>query len=373
MATGGPFLVFSFSDVQGVGMCFRKGMQEVRLARRTARSRKQGFTLVELLVVIAIIGILVALLLPAVQAAREAARRTTCLNNIKQIGIALHGYHDSNLQFPAGSIGTWESGFLIHIIPWLEEGATYDRLDFSVTNAMYVGVLLSPNAPSARALRNFLPPAYWCPSTDVEKWAWAGTDDTPPVNYGTSCYMGVSGSARLGNPGSPDYDKDPTGKMRCIEADQGIACSNGVLVPNENIRLGRVSDGTSNTIMIIEQSDFVIHPATGAPLDVRSNAVDGFMGGGRHKDPVTEGSAQWSSGNNETYSLITIRHSINTRTFGAGMDNNGGWNNPIISSHPTGAHVLRCDSSAAFQDEGTDIGILRWLAIRDDGVIFNLE
>ena len=108
----------------------------------TARCvRRKGFTLVELLVVIAIIGILVALLLPAVQAAREAARRMSCQNNLKQLGIALHNYHDTNKKFPAGMQfygpgnnsadrgKNYRANWIIAILPYFEQQPLYDTLN----------------------------------------------------------------------------------------------------------------------------------------------------------------------------------------------------------------------------------------------------
>lgn len=355
-------------------MCFRRGAQDVGLARRTAQNRTHGFTLVELLVVIAIIGVLVALLLPAIQAAREAARRSTCLNNIKQVGLALHGYHDANQQFPIGSSGVWHSSWLVHVLPWIEEEAAYEKLDFKVPFAMYDGVLNAPNSPSAIALESLLPPSFWCPSTNVNKWAWA----RPLRQIGTSCFMGVAGASTgfipspVIDPPYRSYNVDPTGRRRCVEGAAGIGCSNGVLVPNENIKLTRISDGSSFTIMVAEQSDFVVNPSTGELVDMRSNAVDGFMGGGRCSTPLNEDSPEVGScygASNQIYSIISILHPINTRTVGLGMNVNGGFNNPIISPHPSGAHVLHADGSGDFQDEETHVTVLRWLAIRDDGIV----
>src|SRR5262245_35182898 len=107
------------------------------MERVSPTSYRRGFTLVELLVVIAIIGVLVALLLPAVQQAREAARRMTCTNNLKQIGIALHNHHDVKLTFPPGALNTGHNGtpvyttWTIEILPFMEQQALYNQYDQS--------------------------------------------------------------------------------------------------------------------------------------------------------------------------------------------------------------------------------------------------
>lgn len=131
--------------------------------RRSIQRRQQGFTLVELLVVIAIIGILIALLLPAVQAAREAARRTQCVNNIKQFAIAFQTYHNAHNELPKGSdCGLQNAGYIQHchsyaefILPFVEEQAAYDGLDFKVNNN-------AGNNP--KILNNLVIPGWTCPT-----------------------------------------------------------------------------------------------------------------------------------------------------------------------------------------------------------------
>ncbi|TWT32976.1 hypothetical protein Enr8_27920 [Blastopirellula retiformator] len=100
------------------------------------RNHSRGFPLVELLVVIAIIGVLIALLLPAVQQAREAARRMSCSNNLKQVGLAIHNYHDTHRKLPIGAQYYWHSNFLVHLLPFLEQGNIYDQLQFNNSSAM---------------------------------------------------------------------------------------------------------------------------------------------------------------------------------------------------------------------------------------------
>src|SRR5437660_530008 len=98
---------------------------------RSHRRPTDGFTLIELLVVIAIIAVLIALLLPAVQAAREAARRAQCVNNLKQLGIAMHNYHDTNGSFPIGRQGKPRRTWTFGILPFIEQTTLYNAINFS--------------------------------------------------------------------------------------------------------------------------------------------------------------------------------------------------------------------------------------------------
>src|SRR5664279_3132940 len=124
----------------------------------TLRTPRRGFTLIELLVVIAIIAVLIALLLPAVQAAREAARRAQCVNNLKQIALALHNYHDTVGTFPPGSIddvnwnGTWWN-WLAFILPQLEQRNIYNAINFSLRNISVTDNSLAAQDPNVTVWR----------------------------------------------------------------------------------------------------------------------------------------------------------------------------------------------------------------------------
>ncbi|TWU23114.1 Type II secretion system protein G precursor [Novipirellula galeiformis] len=189
-------------------------------------NRRQGFTLVELLVVIAIIGVLVGLLLPAVQAAREAARRMSCSNNLKQVGLAMHNYHDSLGSFPSGAYpsccyGTW----LPLILPYMEQGNLADLyVDWGNTSGARYSH--DPNLANVTSKRI---PAFSCPS-DLDSTPTGGmTSHSYAVNYGNTGFLQQStlnGVTFRGAPFAPNIDK--------------------------KLKFRDIIDGTSSTLMVAE-------------------------------------------------------------------------------------------------------------------------
>ena len=152
---------------------------------------RQAFTLIELLVVIAIIDILIGLLLPAVQKVREAAARIKCQNNFKQIGLAMHGYHTANSNFPAGATGTWTYGWAAIIMPYVEQSNAFNLLDPKATT--YVP---NPQTLQNRDLfNNMVVPIYVCPSSPMPSMA-TPEDAAATVQILVGNYVGIMGLQR---------------------------------------------------------------------------------------------------------------------------------------------------------------------------------
>jgi len=165
-------------------------------------SKQRGFTLVELLVVIAIIGILIALLLPAVQAAREAARRMQCTNNMKQIGLALHNYHDSNKCFPPGSFhanaanaSQRRGSILIRLLPFIEQQPLFKMFDFAKGTPLNTD---NQRFPDGRLLAAAKIPAYICP-TDTNGVTIGDPNANPPTDRWAANYAASCGPTPYGN------------------------------------------------------------------------------------------------------------------------------------------------------------------------------
>jgi len=235
------------------------------------RHRTLGFTLVELLVVIAIIGVLVALLLPAVQSAREASRRAGCSNNAKQLGLALHNYHDAFRVFPinysqsasgpngsggnSGDNGSRQCSWMAMILPYIEQSNLYNSVDWNL------GMKDSSGRPTANvAIAQRALPAFRCP-TDPSGSVAGG-------RYGTREWLGRWPDATFGQFGGTNY-------KGCVGSDwnwgvfanamggtpNGLDGGNGIFVRDENVRnanpkdvrnMSQVSDGLSNTLAIGE-------------------------------------------------------------------------------------------------------------------------
>jgi prepilin-type N-terminal cleavage/methylation domain-containing protein/prepilin-type processing-associated H-X9-DG protein len=198
---------------------------------------RRGFTLIELLVVIAIIAILIALLLPAVQQAREAARRTQCKNNLKNIGVAMHSYHETFGLFPPGSTHTnWAAGqsshawsWIAHLLPHIEETTTYDTIDFRYS--AWPGNLSNPaNQAVVQTKWEWLK----CPSSIRGKLVATG-------GYEITEYLGSSGNSAAGYSGTINAGF-------CKTTTSIPNPNSGVFWGNSSINVTKITDGSSNTL-----------------------------------------------------------------------------------------------------------------------------
>ncbi len=333
---------------------------------RSKRGGNSGFTLVELLVVIAIIGVLVALLLPAVQAAREAARRSQCVNNMKQLVLAMHNYHDTHQTFTRNAFrnpdwsGWHNFSANVRILPYMEQGPLHDQFDFSA------GWGFNQNGPMQQNVATFQ-----CPSSPryMGTIGWSG----PGTNYawcsGSSPHTGGNGA---------------NGTLQ-----------NGMFMNNMDFRMADAMDGTSNTIFL---SEVLSGSGTNDPARARF-PFDIYYGGDANitaianRDHPTqaeldvigmgcETAAQGVRGNNgtlwawysHTQSLFNAAAPPNWRYPSCGGNccpggaHDWGWGvMPARSMHPGGVNVGLGDGSVRFVSE--TVNLLTWqrLAQRSSG------
>ena len=296
---------------------------------------QRAFTLVELLVVIAIIGLLVALLLPAIQAAREAARRTECINNLKQIGLALHSYHDSLGSFPPGRMScdgwtggpcagkTWirkpgTSGFVM-LLPYLEHQALYDLFGGFELGAVYPtsGPAGWRTAEVDQAMKT-RPDVYVCPSDVSGKTR--GSD-------ATSSYAFVHGSR------GPSYGTDQ------VNLKHG---NTGLFNYLSSYNMRNATDGMSNTMVVGEVID----------------------------SHTAESSNRWVVGSRHLDSLRSTENPLNTPPgTGPYTLNLYGYrcNGAFGSEHPGGANFLIGDGQVRFFSDSIDMYVYRALSTRAGG------
>ena len=243
-----------------------------RKRRSTMWRLMRGFTLIELLVVIAIIAILIALLLPAVQQAREAARRTTCKNNMKQIGLALHNYHDVYMSMPVGNHFGYKGNWRVSIFPYLDQGPIYNQLSFNGGGGLFTGWAASYQAPNT-VLSGFLVPGYNCPSSSLPRDSTLGVMNNF-ANGQTADYVGISGGADpLLDATNPGARWDPSGLGMCSDVVySGRHCFNGMLPALRHMRLADATDGTSQVMLVAEQSGMYNR------TDVRANYWGAWTG-----------------------------------------------------------------------------------------------
>jgi prepilin-type N-terminal cleavage/methylation domain-containing protein len=299
-----------------------------RAIQRT--KRPAAFTLVELLVVIAIIGILVALLLPAVQAAREAARRSQCQNNIKQTLLAMHLFHDTYKEFPAGLEPAYTGdpktnfmhSYVPYILPYIEEQAIFDRYNFNIAWNTGTNVALTRHVGTAIDFHFLL-----CPST------------------GERTVRGRNDYAAICGPGN--YTDPTTSKTYVENWRKGDAWALGIMIAvahpptdplnNSRVKIAEVTDGTGYTIMLGECSGRDIYDFT---------------------PPVNE-SAYWASGDHAFAHHGTI---VNDTPI-----------DELYSDHPGGLHIGMADATVRFLSETTPKRVIDALATRALSDLFHGE
>ena len=316
--------------------------------------RRSGFTLVELLVVIAIIGILIALLLPAVQMAREAARRSQCSNSLKQIGLALHNYHDTYRCFPPVRVrdancnhDTWSTSninWLARITPQMEQSAIYQSTNFEVYPGWGAPNNANPNGP----LRQTIGP-YLCPSDSGDGGvAWTAPDGTrvsggtPNRSYGHTNYVACIG---------PDY------RIRVGTSSRGTGygvffearydCNMGRNTPDQKVSIAAIRDGTSN---VLAASECVI----GFPY-ARTNSTEPSPSPGNNGCPngpprtsgndVAARGNSWFRGYYPQSMVFTTLMTPNSSLWDCG-ENSDRAALAARSFHPGVVQVVMCDGSA---------------------------
>ncbi|MGC4006959.1 MAG: DUF1559 domain-containing protein [Pirellulales bacterium] len=304
--------------------------------------------MVELLVVIAIIGILVALLLPAIQAAREAARRSQCANNIRQLGLGMHNYIDAKKVFPpgqkegpSGKTLAWSAFFL----SFIEESPLEKTMDYKKP---------LNDAVNLAAIRTVIP-TYICPSTS-KRHSTRGEDNrvTDSAYDQAACidYAGVSGASIHDLLPNPATGVKYPGYNGTTSTNNGVLLNTSVPLASRSVSPKKITDGLSKTFLVCEIT------GRGAP----DGALRGVWAGGQNciSVPKSPGTA------------TTVPAWINPADPASYVWNDSA-NSALYSDHPAGAHILLCDGSAHFMTDDTDLAILLGMSTRNCGELVSVK
>ena len=323
----------------------------------------------------AVIGILIALLLPAVQQAREAARRTQCKSQIKQVVLAIYNYHDAADCFPLGArnharqitvplVATVASSglsFWVGLLPYMDQGPLYNSIDSQSGGCGDVTIGLNGPKISGARLTLLNCPSSILPATD--------NIGAAPYTVTAPSYVGISGASATSPGGAAPFTETRLRLFQVCGGTNPEMSWGGLLVANQVLRARDGRDGLSQIAIIGEMTDYVLN-SSGA-----SQRMDpGFSNGGwlRGTDSSGTEANYKTAGTNASrpFNLTTVMHPIGTRSglfpdtcFGISP------NRPLLSKHTGGAHVGLADGSVRFLSDSTDLLLLKRLCTRDDGAV----
>jgi prepilin-type N-terminal cleavage/methylation domain-containing protein len=326
----------TFLGISVMSFANRAGVQREQQGVMRRLQARKGFTLVELLVVIAIIGTLVGLLLPAVQQAREAARRSACINNMKQICLGLHQFHDANKVLPPAATGSDLTtpayspagaagiSFHVRILPFIEEAALYAKLKLSED---YRG-------GAYETFKNATIPTLLCPSGEVKVSQLTGagaTEEGATVHY----------FAVLGPKDQIPGSSPAANYTNLLTSTQGHIAEQGMMGVNSKTSFGKVTDGLSNTFMCAEMSW------------KDCNCLRRWMRG------LAGGAGQWT-----VASAKNMKHAIRSTPFNGSNNLN---DVSFGSQHVSGAVFGMGDGATLFLSDSVSLDILKQLSSRNGG------
>lgn len=321
------------------------------------RKRSRGFTLIELLVVIAIIAILIALLLPAVQQAREAARRSSCKNNLKQIGLALQNYHDVYGSFPLGARtgrynGQWGPSWWLAAMPQFEQASVLEKWQMR-GNSGWVNTL----SRNLNIVNDVRPGFMLCPSSPLPTLVQTTTNRRCTI----PSYVGIQGSLNWGS-GSTQWRES-----HCSTGN-GVMSRGGIMLVNETVSIRDITDGTSNTIIASEMSNYTYDNQTSTTKRNPSVYVSWGWPMGTNRMGLT-GNATPSPRHNceRVGALITVRHRPGERRWNNNGTGDKRHNNMLNSAHTGGVQAAISDGSVRFIVDNINLNTLYRLSVKDDG------
>lgn len=305
--------------------------------------RHKGFTAIEFLSSVGIIFVLITILLPAILRTRDAARASQCLNNLKQLSLAMHNYHDANQTFPPGYISIMgikgneqenEWGWGAFLLPYLDQSPLFQQIDFSTsvsglsTSSPDVPYTMTKASNSATA-QTYLP-AFRCPMDEAfEK----KTKSLAPA--GSSTYSGVSGIHWMDLPCATVVEKlNPTSLELLAEPCQP---NEGAFFLNSHVRMKDIRDGSSQTMFLAETSNRMDYP------------IQAFSSE-RYRSPIVWGGTNWAS----VVNPLAQDHVLTATLEGLNQADPSGFSPGINSWHRGGAHAAFADGSIRFLSENID-------------------